>query len=228
LSTLKTIIRAHTASVRNEIKICLCIFCLAISNFHFCCAMPASVHHKAPTVGGKNEKQETKPLPKTPPSTDWWRVSALADKLIDERKYGEAESMLNSILPRARKEAPESLDYALTLCRLSTDLYALKKYPQALAKAQEAMEILNRHADNISRRRVIWRCMGTKVAILLALQKNAEAEAFARKTVAYAIAFPDIATAQQTKVAYILLNNSLVAQKKFEEAKKISEIMNQQ
>jgi len=158
--------------------------------------------------------------------TDWWQISALADKLIDDKKFDEAEKMLNSILPQARKEAPESLDYALTLCRLSTDLYALKKYPQALARIQEAIAIVSDHRINVDQRRIMWRCLGTKVAILLSLKKNAQAEALARKTIAYAIAFPNVATTRQIKIAYMLLNKALEAQKKFEEAKKMNEIMN--
>jgi hypothetical protein len=92
----------------------------------------------------------------------------------------------------------------------------------------EAIEILNRHQPSLSQRQVLWRTMGTKAAILLAMKKNAEAEALARRTLAYAIAFPDAASTKQTKIAYSLLSNALQAQKKTDEAKKISEIMNRQ
>lgn len=171
------------------------------------------------------KKDLNKESDKIPHLSSWRRVSYLADRLIDENKYEEAEKLLTSILPRARKEAPESPDFALALCRLGSDLYALKKYPQASARLQESIEILNRNQSSVRQRKILWRSMATRAAVLLRLQKNAEAESLARKSVAYAVAFPDIASPGQIKIAYVVLKNSLQAQKKFAEAKKIDQIM---
>jgi len=169
-----------------------------------------------------------KKFDKIPDLNNWRHISYLADNLIDDNKFDRAEILLTSILPRAKKEVPRSLDYALTLCRLGTALYALKKYPPALLKLQEAIEILSHNPAGARQRSIMWRSMATKAAVLLRLQKNVEAETLARKSIAYAIAFPDIATPKQLKITYTLLSNSLQGQNKIEEANKITEIMNQQ
>jgi tetratricopeptide (TPR) repeat protein len=158
---------------------------------------------------------------------DWREVSFLADSLIDNKMYDQAEKMLNNILPKAKKEAPKSLDYALALCRLGSDLYALDKCPLADARLQESISILDHLPTSERQRHTLWRAMGTESAVLLSLKKYAQAEAMARKSVAYAIAFPDVATPKQLKIAYSLLFHSLVKQRKFTEAVKIKEIMNQ-
>jgi len=161
-----------------------------------------------------------------PHITDWRGSSLKADKLIDEKKFADAKIILTSILPHAKSEAPVSVDYALTLCRFSTDLYLLKDYKPALERINEAMGILSAKPPSVRQRKVTWRAMLTKIAILLAMGHNSEAEALARKTVAYAIAFPDSASNGKLKIAYSLLNDALVKQKKLDEAKKVSEIMN--
>jgi len=158
---------------------------------------------------------------------DWREISFLADTFIDNKMYDEAEKMLNNILPRAKKEAPASLDYALALCRLGSDLYALDKFALANARLQESINILEHVPASKRQRQTLWRAMGTESAVLLSLKKYAQAESMARKSVAYAIAFPDVATPRQLKIAYSLLFHALVKQRKFTEAVKIKEIMNQ-
>lgn len=224
MSIIKLTFAVPSKPRRNEMPIRLCV--LILSLFCFCCANPANAQHKAVAESKKSEKQADSESDILPHLTSWRQVSLKADKLIDEKKFEEAENLLISILPRAKSEAPQKVDYALTLCRLSTALYNLKKYPQALARVQEAINILSQKPSSERQHKVMWRSMLTKSAILLAMKNNIEAEASARKLIAYSIAFPDVATSKQVKIAYSLLNNSLEAQKKFGESKKISDIMN--
>ena len=220
MNIIRAMFRVCIALANNNISICLCIFFLSVCNSQFSYAEQAKPqpNDSAKVTSKKGSRLDIAD------SGKWWQISAQADKLIDERKYSEAEKILFGILPQAKKEGPQSLDYALTLCRLSTDLYALKKYPQALNYMQDAIDVLNHREFSINQHQIMWRCMGTQVAIFLAMQKNAEAEALARKTIAYSIAFPGIASARQIKIVYGFLSNSLEAQKKFEEANKIREM----
>jgi len=224
--------------------VCFCLLIFSTFSINICCSKPSTnAEHLVATAGKtsgktaakKGEKKGSKVYSATssenasdmvPHLSDWREVSLKADKLIDQKKFADAESILIRILPHAKSEAPESVDYALTLCRLSTDFYLLKKYPPALERANEAVEILSHKRPSLRQRQVTWRVMVTKTAILLAIGNNAEAEGLARKAIAYAIAFPDAAPNGKLKIAYSLLNDSLVKQQKVGEAKKVSEIMN--
>ncbi len=204
----------------------LCIFSLFIANCHVC-------HAKSP-VGKNNTRQAQskqhleKDIDQIPHVGDWRKASYNADNLIDSGKYDTAENILNSLLPQARKEAPSSVDLALALCRSGSALYAQKEYPLALSRFNESLDILSHSPGSARQRSIMWRSMASKAATLIALKKNTEAEALARKSLAYSIAFPEIATAQQVKIAYQLLGKALVAQDKYDQATKIHEIMNKQ
>jgi tetratricopeptide (TPR) repeat protein len=202
----------------NTMTVFFCILILSMFNVQMCNAKSLASAQRS-----KEPQNESDIIPHP---NDWREASLRADKLIDEKKYGDAENMLIGILPRAKIEAPQSVDYALTLCRLSTALYLLKKYPQALQRVQEATTILDHKPASKRQRKVAWRIMLVKIAICLGMGNNAEAEALARKSIAYAIAFPDVAGPSQLKTAYSLLYDSLTKQKKLEEAKKVREIMN--
>jgi hypothetical protein len=210
-------IRETFGNTRKCELVCFCFLIFSTFNINICCSKNAS----AGSVISSQDESDT-----VPHITDWRGSSLQADKLIDQKKFADAKIILTSILPHAKSEAPESVDYALTLCRLATDLYLMKDYKPALDKINEATGILSAKPPSVRQRKVTWRAMLTKIAILLAMGHNSEAEALARKTVAYAIAFPDAASNGKLKIAYSLLNDSLVKQKKVEEAKKVSEIMN--
>jgi tetratricopeptide (TPR) repeat protein len=223
MSKMKT---TFAAPIRIKTAVCLSIIFWSILGVHIGSSKAAPQAHSKAATAKKPEKQGQLQNEKVLRSMGWRQTSYLSENLMDHKKFIEAENLLNSILPQAKKDAPGSVDYALTLTRLGSALYALKKYPQSATKLQEAITILSQNPPSARQRQILWRSMGTRVAALLALKKNAEAEALARRTVAYAIAFPGVATDKQMRIAYLLLNKSLQAQKKFEEAKKIQEIMN--
>ena len=93
---------------------------------------------------------------------NWKQISYQADKLIDERAYGEAEKLLNSALVEAKTEEPNGLDTALASCRLGSALYALKHYPDALTKMQQAIDICNKNPISKRQLSILWRSFEAK------------------------------------------------------------------
>jgi tetratricopeptide (TPR) repeat protein len=159
-------------------------------------------------------------------TSDWRKQSKTGAIMIEQHKYTQANELLASLVPQARREAPDSLEFGILLLRYGVGLYANKKYAQSLPVLQEALKIVRKAPNTKRQEKAIYQILGPISAAHLKLHQFNKAEQTSRTAIAYSIAFPNIASQLDVKKSYAILRMSLENQKKTDEAALIAEIFN--
>lgn len=178
---------------------------------------------KRKVAKAKTKGKKTSQL--TAANADWVASSKLGAKLIAERKFSQSEALLSSILPEARRDAPDSIEFAACLLRYGIALHGNRKYTQSLPPLNEAMAILSQVPISPRQHRAMFQAIGTTAGSLVQMGKFASAEPLARKSIAYAIAFPNVTAPGDMRRGYFLLRLCLENQRKQEEAHVITDIL---
>jgi len=157
--------------------------------------------------------------------TNWVASSKLGAKLIAERKFSEAEALLSSILPQAKQDDQDSIELAVCLLRYGIALHGNRKYTQSLHPLHEAMNMLSTLPSSPRQHRAMFEALGTTAGSLVQLGKFDLAEPLARRSIAYAIAFPNVTAHGDMRRGYLLLRFCLENQKKLQEAHVIADVL---
>ncbi len=157
---------------------------------------------------------------------DWRKQLDEADKLNVRCQFSQAESILTRILPVAKKENPNGFELGVCLFRCAYSYVGQEKYQQALSALAEAQKIVQKSPETLRQRNLMFQILRTTALAYLRLNQFDKGEKFARKAIAYRIAFPEICSADFFKSTYRMLILCLEKQQKADDAKMITEIMN--
>lgn len=156
---------------------------------------------------------------------DWRKKSLEAAMLVFHKKYADADSIFVKILPIARKEDPNGVDLGVCLLRYGSGLTGEKKYQQAIVNLEEGLKVMQKTLATKRQKKAIFQILKTmSIAYMLSNQFD-KGEKFARRAIAYRIAFPDISSLSYFKSTYEGLRICLVNQKKSDEASVVGEII---
>jgi tetratricopeptide (TPR) repeat protein len=157
---------------------------------------------------------------------DWRKKSTEAGILVFRQKYAQADAIFVKILPLARKEDPNGIELGVCLLRYGYCFVCKGKNKQALPYLAEALKIIQRTPVTKRQKKATFQVIRATSVAYLRLNQFDKGERFARKAIAYRIAFPEISSLDYFKGTYYALRICLEKQNKLDEASVISEIMN--
>ncbi len=152
-------------------------------------------------------------IPSKENAIDWRNQSSKAAELIFYRKHAEGDAILAKILPIARKEDPNGIDFGVCLTRYGYGLMGENKYQQSLATLQEALNIVQKAPQTKRQEKALFQILKATATIYYQLNQFDKAEKTARAAIAYRIAFPYVSSLGYFKRTYDLLRVSLENQK---------------
>lgn len=155
---------------------------------------------------------------------EWRQQSSEAAQLILSDHYAEANSILIKIIPLAKKENANSLDYGVCLIRYGYGLIGDKQFRQALNILEEAQIVVCKNTRTNAQEKALFQTYKGLAAAYFNLKEYEKAEELARIAIAYRIALPDISSIDSFKNTYDLLQMALEKQNKVQEAKSIYKI----
>ena len=138
------------------------VFTLAITSFCvvFTQLYPIDYCSSALAKGSKTKDNQTKttngetknkaaakfagPIVLKGKESDWRKQSSSAAELIFNHKFSQGDAILIKILPIAREEDPNDIDYGVCLARYGHGLMGERKYPQSLIVLHEAYKVIQK------------------------------------------------------------------------------------
>jgi len=209
----------------------LAVVLLGLSTAKFClidyCPSTIAQNSKAKDKKAKNKaavKSQSSPI-SDGHEVDWRKQSTNAAMLVFQKKYAEADSIFVKILPVARKEDPNGIDLGVCLLRYGSGLVGEKKYQQAVANLEEAFKIVKGTPETRRQKKATFQILKTISTAYIRSNQFDRGEKFARKAIAYRIAFPETASLDYFKNTYEGLHFCLENQKKLDEASAVAEII---